>query len=69
MGHLKKWYSVMNPHIPLIYKQFAAGYRFTHTPSSLHYPQIHEEAEKAMKTIENLLMKKDDLAMYWTDDI
>ena len=54
----------MNP-----YKHFAAGYRFTHTTSSLHYPQINEEAEKAINTIKNLLMKSDDLAMYWTDDI
>ena len=64
MGHLKKRYSVMNP-----YKHFAAGYRFTHTTSSLHYPQINEEAEKAIKTFKNLLMRSDDIAMYWTDDI
>ena len=65
MGHLKKWYSVMKPYIhPFNTSTFQLD---TDLPIqqaySLHYPQINKEAENAIKTIKNLLMKSDGLAM------
>ena len=43
-----------------IFKQFASEYRFTHDTSSPRYPQANGAAERAVKTVKQLLEKNDD---------
>ena len=42
------------------YHQFAKDYTFQHLTSSPYFPQSNGEAERAVKTIKNLLKKKGD---------
>ena len=42
------------------YKRFAKDYEFEHRTSSPYHPQGNGEAERAVKTIKNLLKKEDD---------
>ena len=42
------------------FKQFAAQYSFTHTTSSPRYPQCNGEAERAVRTVKNIMEKSED---------
>ena len=42
------------------YIQFAEDFQFEHITSSLYFPQSNGDAEIAVRTIKNLLKKKDD---------
>ena len=42
------------------YRKFAQDFQFEHITSSPYFPQSNGEAERAVKTIKNLLKKKDD---------
>jgi hypothetical protein len=42
------------------FKNFAKSYGFTHTTSSPHYPCSNGEAERAVRTVKNILRKNQD---------
>ena len=42
------------------FKAFATNYGFTHVTSSPMYPQSNGEAERAVRTVKNILKKNDD---------
>ena len=42
------------------YRQFAKDYEFAHCTSSPYYPQGNGEAERAVRTVKDLLKKEDD---------
>ena len=44
-----------------LFSQFAREYGFQHITSSPHFPQSNGEAERAVKTVKNLLKKSKDL--------
>ncbi len=46
-----------------IFTNFVRTYDFTHFTSSPQFPQSNEEAERAFRTIKNLLERLDD--PYW----
>ena len=43
-----------------VFKEFATQYSFTHTTSSPQFPQANGAAERAVRTIKDLLKKSDD---------
>ena len=43
-----------------LFKQFAQNYNFTHKTSSPKFPQSNGEAERAVKTIKDILLKNED---------
>ena len=43
-----------------LFSQFAREYGFQHITSSPHFPQSNGEAERAVKTVKNLLKKSKD---------
>ena len=43
------------------FTDFSESYGFVHTTSSPYFPQANVEAERAVKTIKNLLKKVQDL--------
>jgi len=50
-------------HSSLEYKKFANEYGFLHTTSSPKFPQSNGKAERAVRTVKNLLKKSQDLYM------
>ncbi len=47
-------------HSSHLLKEFARNYNFTHTTSSPRYPQSNGEAERAVRTIKDVLKKSSD---------
>ena len=43
-----------------MFKEFAREYGFVHVTSSPHFPQSNGEAERAIRTVKNLLKKPYD---------
>ena len=42
------------------FRKFAEEYNFTHTTSSLHFPQSNNQAERTVQTVKRILTRSDD---------
>ena len=79
MEYLKLSYLITDLNIATatLFKEFANQYGFTHTTSSPPFPQASGTAERAVRTIKDLLNKNDDLylailatdPLHWKMDI